>query len=135
VLKLYPNDLKLVYKSFPLRSHKFAEKAVLAAFAAEKQGKFWEMHDALFANYNKLNDAKITELAQQVGLNMARFEADRNDVALKRHVQQDQQSGLSAGVRGTPTLFINGRRVKNRSLGGLRQMIDQELAKAKDGKS
>jgi len=135
VLKLYPNNLKLVYKSFPLRSHKFAEPAVIAALAAGKQGKFWEMHDAIFANYNRLNDAKINELAQQVGLNMVRFEADRKDPLLKKQVQQDLQSGYGAGVRGTPSLFVNGRRVKNRSLGGFKQMIDQELAKLKGGKS
>nr|MBF0221252.1 thioredoxin domain-containing protein [Desulfobulbaceae bacterium] len=128
MLKLYPNDVKLVFKNFPLRSHQFAEAAGLAALAAGKQGKFWQMHDAIFENYNKLNNEKITELAQQIGLDMVKFEADSNDTQLKKQVQLDLQSGYAAGVRGTPTLFVNGRRVKQRSVEGLRQMVDKELA-------
>jgi protein-disulfide isomerase len=135
VLKLYPNDVKMVYKSFPLQSHKFAEPAVIAALAAGKQGKFWEMHDAIFANYSRLNDEMINQLAQQVGLNLVRFEADRNDPLIKKQVQLDLRGGAAAGVRGTPSLFVNGIRVQNRSVGGFKQLIDKELTKLKGGNS
>ena len=60
--------MKLVFKNFPLRNHKFARPAAIAALAANKQGKFWELHDQLYKNYNKLNEQKIREIAQQVGL-------------------------------------------------------------------
>ena len=133
MLKLYPNEVKLVYKNFPLRNHKLAQPAALAALAAGKQNKFWEMHDAIFENYNKLSDEKLNELAQQLGLDMAKFEADRNDVAFKKQIQFDLQNGYSAGVRGTPTIFINGRRVKNRNVAGFRKLIDKELAALKSG--
>ena len=68
VLEKYPQDVKLVFKNFPLRNHKFAEKAAIAALAAGEQGKFWEFHDLLFKNYNKLSDQKIQEIAQAVGI-------------------------------------------------------------------
>ncbi len=129
VLEKYPTDVKLVFKNFPLSNHKFAFKAGIAAMAAHRQGKFWQYHDAVFANYNKLNDQKLDDLAKQVGLNMEQFKQDINDPMLKKKVQQDQQEGTKAGVRGTPTIFINGHRLQQRSLAGFSAMIDSELKK------
>ena len=131
MLKLYPNEVKLVFKNFQLQSHKFAKPAAIAALAAGKQGKFWEMHDAIFENYNKLNDAIINELAQQIGLDMGKYETDKKNPLLKNQVERDFQIGRAAGVRGTPTLFVNGRKLKNRSVDGFRQLIDKELSKLK----
>jgi protein-disulfide isomerase len=129
VLEQYPKDVKVVFKNFPIRSHKFAMKAAIAALAAGSQGKFWEFHDLLFKNYNQLSDQKIQEIAQTVGLNMEEYEKKKNDPAIKRKVNQDFSDGRQAGVRGTPTVFINGIRLKDRSLQGFQAAIDNQLQK------
>ena len=127
VLEKYPQDVKVVFKNFPLRNHKFAMKAAIAALAADSQGKFWEFHDLLFKNYNKLSDQKIQEIAQAVGLNLEEYEKKKNDPAIKRKVNQDFSDGRQAGVRGTPTIFINGIRLRDRSLKGFQKAIDKQL--------
>ena len=104
-------------------------KAAVAALAAESQGKFWEFHDLLFKNYNKLNDQKIQDIALVVGLNQEEYEKKKKDPAIERKVRQDLSEGRQAGVRGTPTIFINGRRLKDRSLKGFQAAIDKELQK------
>ena len=129
VLEKYPQDVKVVFKNFPLRNHKFAIKAAVAALAADSQGKFWEFHDLLFKNYNKLSDQKIQEIAQAVGLNMEDYEKKKNDPAIKRKVNQDFSEGRQAGVRGTPSIFINGIRLRDRSLKGFQAAIDKQLQK------
>lgn len=129
MLKQYPTEVKLVYKNFPLRNHSLAKPAAVAAWAAGQQGKFWEMHDLIFANYSKLSDAKFKEFAQQLGLNMAQFDKDLLNPDADTLIQADVENGASAGVRGTPTLFVNGRRLNNRSLDGFKQIIDSELGK------
>jgi protein-disulfide isomerase len=131
VLEKYPDNVKLVFKDFPLRNHKFARKAATAALAAEKQGKFWEYHDQLFDNYNKLNDKKLQELASRVGLNIEKFEKDFKDPNIQAKINQSIQDGKKAGVRGTPTLFVNGKRLKQRSLQGFSMAIEKELEKNK----
>jgi protein-disulfide isomerase len=130
VLAAYPTQVRMVYKHFPLSMHKFAKAAAIASIAARNQGKFWPLHDKLFANYNKLNDALIRELAESVGLDMVRFDKDMADPALQREVAADTQLGTQAGVRGTPAVYINGKQLKDRSLKGFKQMIDSELKKA-----
>jgi len=127
VLDLYPDKVKLVYKNFPLSMHQYAMKAAIAALAAEKQGKFWEFHDLLFENYNHLNDAKIKEIALELNLDEAKFETDLNDPTLESKIRKDQRDGTRADVGGTPTIFINGKVVRNRSLEGFKQMIDKAL--------
>jgi protein-disulfide isomerase len=129
VLERYPKDVKLVYKYFPLRMHKFAEPASIAAMAADRQGKFWEFHDELFRDFNRLSEAKFDEIAKKLNLDMERFNHDRQDPALKSAIARDVQEGFRAGVRGTPTIFINGRLLKQRNLEGFQAMIDSELAK------
>jgi protein-disulfide isomerase len=132
VLEQYPNDVKLVFKNFPLeRIHKFAKGAAIAALAANQQGKFWEYHDELFKNYNKLNDAKFDEIAQSLELNMEQYKQDIQNPAIAAMVQRDLKDGVAAGVRGTPSIFVNGRSLKQRSLPGFKQVIDDELAKKK----
>ena len=116
VLEKYPEDVKVVFKNFPLRNHKFAMQAAVAALAAEGQGKFWEFHDLLFENYNKLSDQKIQEIAQAVGLNLEEYEKKKKDPATERRIKQDLSDGRQAGVRGTPTIFINGIRLRDSSL-------------------
>ena len=129
VLENNPAEVKIVFKNFPLRSHKFAMKAAAAALAAESQGKFWEFHDQLYKNYNRLNDQKVREITRGLGLDQAQLEKKMRDPALQSKIRQDAREGAQAGVRGTPTIFINGRKLKDRSLNGFQAAIDKELQK------
>lgn len=131
VLKQYPKDVKVVHKNFPLKSHQFALPAAIAAMAAHRQGKFWEMHDKIFENYSVLSDDKFTELAKALGLNMDKFSQDSKDPKLQQEIQAELQSGLKAEVRGTPSIFVNGRRVTAGGLEGMKALIETELQKIK----
>ncbi|NIO15713.1 MAG: thioredoxin domain-containing protein [Deltaproteobacteria bacterium] len=131
VLEKYPKEVKLIFKNFPLRMHKFAAKAALAALAAKEQGKFWEYHDLLYANFNSLNDEKILSLARGMGLDMERFEKSMADPGALALVNRDMQEGVGAGVRGTPTIFVNGKLLRDRSFNGFQAAIEKELKKAK----
>jgi len=129
VLEKNPNQVKLVFKNFPLRNHKFAMEAAIAALAAEKQGKFWEFHDLLFKDYNRLNEQKVKEIAQQLKLDMEKFEMDRKDPQIRAMINRDLAEGNRAGVGGTPTIFINGRLLRNRSMAGFQELIEKALKK------
>ena len=130
VLEKNPNQVKLVFKNFPLRNHKFAMPAAIAALAAEKQGKFWEFHDLLFKDYNRLNEQKIKEIAQQLNLDMEKFEKDRKDPRIRAMINRELSEGNRAGVRGTPTVFINGRLLRNRNPAGFQELIEKALKKS-----
>ena len=130
MLEKYPGKVRLVFKNFPLRNHAQAKPAALAALAAGEQGKFWEYHDKVFERYNALNDEAFEEIAGELGLDMQAFNAARRSPELAAAVKRDMEEGSRAGVRGTPSIFINGRQLKNRSLGGFSAMIDGELEKA-----
>ncbi len=117
---------RLVFKNMPLRFHEYADPAARAALAAGAQGKFWKMHDILFAA-PQLNDQVIADAAAKLGLDMNRFKLDMNSPAIRQQINKDLQAAQEAGVTGTPTIFVNGKRVKNRSLEGFQYMIDQEL--------
>jgi protein-disulfide isomerase len=130
VLERYPEKVKVVFKNFPLRNHKFAGPAAMAAMAANEQGKFWEFHDLIFENYKKLSEKKFQEVALALDLDMDRFEADRKNQKIKQQVQGDMRDGQRAGVRGTPTVLVNGRLLKNRTPQGFRQLIDRLLRKS-----
>ena len=127
VLEKNPKTVKIVFKNFPIRSHKFARKAAVAALAADRQGKFWEFHDELFNNYNRLNEEKVQEIAAKLKLNKAQFEKDRKDPLLLEQVRHDFNEGIQAGVRGVPAVFVNGRKLKDRSLKKFQALIDNEL--------
>ena len=129
VLEKNPNQVKLVFKNFPIRNHKFAMPAAVAALAAEKQGKFWEFHDLLFKDYNRLNEQKVKEIAQKLKLDIKKFEKDRKDPRIIELLRRDVLEGNRAGVRGTPTIFINGRLLRNRSPAGFQELIDKALKK------
>lgn len=131
MLKQYPKSVKVVFKNFPLSSHKFAKKAAAAALAAECQGKFWEFHDELFKNYRNLNDKKINEIALKVGLNEAQFNTDRQNPATLGKIKRDYEEGQTIEVRGIPAVFMNGRRINNRDIKNLGDMIKKQLEKAR----
>lgn len=130
VLRQYPKDVKLVFKNFPLQQiHKFSGMAAVAALAADSQGKFWEFHDLLFKDYDKLNDQKLKEIVKKLNLNEAEFDKKMTDPQIIHKIRQDLMDGVHAEVRGTPTVFINGRMLKDRTMEGFKASIDSELSK------
>ena len=127
MVEKYQGKVKVVFKNIPLRSHNNALPAAKAAYAAHQQGKFWAYHDKIFAQYNQLTEDKFVAFATEVGLDMARFSKDRNSPQAVNQINQDLRLGQTVGVRGTPTVFINGLLMENRSVEGASQMIDVEL--------
>ena len=134
VLEKYPRDVKVVFKNFPLRSHKFAIQAAAAALAAESQGKFWEFHDRLFENYNRINDQKIKDIALSLNLDQMEFEKKMQDPEVQNRIRQDVLDGSKAGVNSTPTVFINGRLLRDRSFSGFQAAVDKELLRLSNKK-
>lgn len=110
VLKAFPTQVKLIFKQFPLDIHSQAALAAAAAVAAQKQGKFWPMHDALFADRASITRASVITLARNFSLDIPRFTADLDSKETNAKVVQDITDGNKAGVEGTPTLFIDGQR-------------------------
>ncbi|MDB4974959.1 MAG: Na+/H+ antiporter NhaA type [Myxococcaceae bacterium] len=125
VLDQFNGKVNLVFKNFPLDSHKNAGPAARAAVAAQAQGKFWELADSLFEHQRELDADTIHELAQKAGLDMAKFEADFASPAVQQRVERDKQDGTALGVQGTPSLFIDGHAYKE----GL-QSLDKYLKEA-----
>lgn len=125
--------MKLVFKNYPLTKHTFAKKAAVAAFAARKQGKFWEYHDLLFQNGDSLSDQKFLQIARELGLDLERFEKDINDLKIVARINQDIRLGAYMGVRGTPTVFINGSLSKARTLEALEAAVRNELQRTRKG--
>ena len=125
-----PDDVKIVFKNFPLAMHKSARTAGAAALAAKEQGKFWEYHDKLFANYRTISDTTLQEFAKELDLDMEKFNNDMKDPAIQELITRDMKNGTQAGVRGTPTIFVNGKRMtKRRSPEVFQEMVDAELKK------
>jgi protein-disulfide isomerase len=134
VLQAYPKDVNFIAKQFPLRQiHPNADPAARAALAAGKQGKFWEMHEELFKNNRNLTPETFKGIAEKIGLDVKKFEADMNSDEVKKQVDEELKEGAAANVRGTPSFFINGKIVQNRSVDGFKAQIDDELKKKKEG--
>jgi protein-disulfide isomerase len=130
VLERYPTEVKIVFKNFPLRSHKFAMKAAAAALAAESRGEFWKFHDLLFKNYNRINDELIRTIALGLGFDVKEFEVKMRDPEIQARIRQDMRETDPRRVwRGTPTIFVNGKRLNDRSLKGFQTAVDRELKK------
>ena len=110
ILQKYPNDVRLVFKQFPLDDHSQAFLAAEAAVAAHAQGKFWQMHDKLYDNYKTISPRNILIWAQEIGLDMKRFTQEVDSGKYKAEVESEEKQGENAGVQGTPTFFFNGRR-------------------------
>ncbi len=130
-LAAYPTQVRLAFKHYPLTSiHPQAMDAALAAVAAQRQGRFWEMHEKLFANQRALGRDQLLQYARELGLDLPRFEADLASPEVKAQVTADIQLARRAGVRGTPTIFVNGRLLQNRSLEGFKELIEPQLKAA-----
>ncbi|MGA1840999.1 MAG: DsbA family protein [bacterium] len=127
IIDKHSKNAKLVFKHFPLSSHKFAKIAAQAALSAGIQGKFWEFHKRLFENYNDLDEAKIQEIAKGLNLDMEKFNQDINNPDINNLIMRDIGNALEAGVNGIPTIFINGKEVKSRSPENIEAMINEEI--------
>jgi protein-disulfide isomerase len=111
--------LRRVFRHFPVRSsHPRAWAAACAAEAAGRQGRFWEMHDSLFADQARLEDPHLWERARGFGLDVERFEEDRRSDAVLDRIKRDFHSGVRAGVVTTPTVFAGGQMHAGRIDGG-----------------
>lgn len=103
------DSFNFVFRNFPLReAHPHAFVSAIAAEAAGKQGKFWQMHDLIFENQQKLSTDFLMSLAEDLGLDLAQFEEDSQRDAIKNKIEMDFESGVRSGVNGTPTFFLNG---------------------------
>jgi protein-disulfide isomerase len=133
--KEYGGKVRQVWKNYPLPFHNNAEPAAEAAMAAAAQGKFWEMHDKLFANNTALDRPSLEKYAQDMGLNMAKFKADLDGSKYKSVIESETKEGQAVGVNGTPAVFINGRKISGAyPFDMFKKITDEELAKKGHGK-
>jgi len=102
----YGNNVRLVYRDFPLSFHQYAQKAAEASQCAFEQGKYWEYHDVLYENQDKLDVASLKQYAKNLGLDTAKFDSCLDSGKYASEVQKDFQDGQAAGVSGTPAFFI-----------------------------
>ncbi|HEY8259434.1 MAG TPA: thioredoxin domain-containing protein [Gemmatimonadales bacterium] len=109
VRRAFGPNLRFIFRHYPLRdNHPHAEMAAQAAEAAAAQGKFWEMHDRLYEHQDALDQRGLTRHARKIGVDVAKFETDLAARTYATRVERDVESGRASGVRGTPSLFING---------------------------
>lgn len=137
VREAYPEDVRLVFRHFPLiEAHAHAQAAAEAAEAARAQGKFWEMYDRLFTEqerWSKLSDQEVQttfeQYAQALSLDMERFKKELAEHMHAARPKEDRADGTALGVRGTPTLFINGHLYNGQvAFAALKAVIDAELS-------
>jgi len=130
--KQYEGKIKLVFKNQPLPFHNNARPAASAALAANEQGKFWEMHDKLFANQQALDRPNLDRYAQEIGLDVGKFKAALDSNKFDANITADSNEGMRVGANGTPTFFINGRQVVGaQPIEAFKAIIDDELKKKK----
>jgi len=102
-------ELHFVFRNFPLNEiHPHAYVSAVFAEAAGKQGKFWEMHDLIFENQDRLNSNFLLSLAEGLGLDLIQFAKDSKSEDVQNKIEKDFESGIRSGVNGTPTFFLNG---------------------------
>jgi protein-disulfide isomerase len=138
VVKDYGERVRLIFRNYPLPMHRYAFQAARAAEAAGQQGKFWEMHDALYDNQKEWSDSmeprvQFDSYATRLGLDVQRFKADEERQDLAERIKADVQRGNSLNVRGTPTVYLNGRELMPGKLvteDDLRREIDAALGSA-----
>jgi protein-disulfide isomerase len=132
LLAAYPEKIRLVYRDFPLPFHQDAQKAAEASHCAQDQGKYWEMHDKLFASQAKLAVSDLKGYARELGLDGAQFDKCLESGEKAKVVDAHRKAGDDAGVSGTPAFFINGRPLSGaQPLEAFKPIVDQELARRK----
>ena len=123
--------MKFVFKQNPLPMHDNAMIAAEAALAANAQGKFWQMHDKMFANARALTRPDLEGYAREIGLDVERFKRSLDSHEFQREIQADQAMAAQLGARGTPSFFINGRPLRGaQSFEGFKTVIDEEIQRA-----
>jgi protein-disulfide isomerase len=125
----FPGKVRVVFRNNPLKMHGRAHAAAMAAAAAGRQNKFWQYHDRLFGNQRGLDDASLRVIAENLGLNLEKWEYDRTDPELDERITEESESVVKLGAPGTPGIFVNGWR----SLGwgsyqGLKGTVQREIA-------
>jgi protein-disulfide isomerase len=127
----YGDELRIAFKNRPLPIHERAPFLARAALAAHEQGRFWELHDLLFDGTRTRQKVDVEKAAEQLGLDVRRFRADLLDARLAERVDADNAEAVRLDVRGTPTFFVNGRRVTGaQPVSAFRELIDDELRAA-----
>ena len=135
VQELFGDQLKFVFRNFPLKNiHPLAVQAAIAAEAAARQNKFWEMHDIIFESQHQLFDKSFRLFAENLGLNLVQFDNDSDDRTIIEKVEKDFESGMLSGVNGTPTFFINGKKYEGfyetyDLVAAIEQMVLQDSSK------
>ncbi len=129
VQKNYPGKVRFVFRDFPLNFHARAIPAAVAANCAEKQGKYWEVHDALMSDQRALEDVDLERVAREAKLDIDAWQACRKDPAMEAEIQNDLADGSKAGVTGTPAFFINGVFINGaQPYERFKSIIDRELS-------
>ncbi len=127
----YKKDVRIVWANNPLSFHANAMPAAEAALAAHEQGKFWEMHDLMFADQKSLTRSNFDKWAKDLGLDMAKFASALDTNKFKSQIEKEQQLYTSRGARGTPGFFINGRLISGaQPFDNFKRVIDQEIERA-----
>src|SRR5690606_16082093 len=131
IREAYPEDVRFEFRHQPLPTHARAIPAAIAAMAAHEQGRFWEYHDLLFQQQQALSDGDLEAYARMIGLDLPRFRRSLRDPRHEAHVREDAAEGRRLGALGTPTFFINGRKMMGaRDLEEFRLYIEAEIARA-----
>jgi protein-disulfide isomerase len=111
IQETFGDQIKFIFRNFPLSEiHPAARPAAIAAEAAALQDKFWEMHDTIFENQNRLSSNFLLKLAENLSLDITQFNTDIESDSMNEKVDNDFESGVRSGVNGTPTFFVNGKR-------------------------
>jgi protein-disulfide isomerase len=131
VLDKFSGEIMLVSKHFPLANHGYAKKAAAAAIAANEQGKFWNYHRELLKNHKNLSERLMREIAIELGLDMIKFKRDMKSQAAEKRIKLDMKDGRDKGVSNVPSVYVNEKLLKDRSLQGFTKAISAELAKKK----
>ncbi|MEW6208863.1 MAG: thioredoxin domain-containing protein [Acidobacteriota bacterium] len=127
----YGDRVRLIVRDFPLEKHPRAFKAAEAAEAARDQGKYWQYVEVLFANQSALQIADLKQYATRVGLDREKFDAALDSGRFSDKVQRDLREGMKVGVNGTPTIFVNGRPMKENSYEALKAAVETALSRKK----
>lgn len=123
----YPEEVRVVFKNYPLRGHRFSLRAAQAALAAGTMGKFWEFHDRLFQNFDQLNEKKLEEIRDSLGLDKEAFTTQMQAPQVLDAIRSDMRLGQKVKVTGTPTVFVNGRRMRKPSMENFHKVIGEQL--------
>ncbi len=130
VMQSHPGKVRLVYKSYTLPFHQRGEPAARAAFAAGIQGKFWEMEHLLFERQQHLEDADLERYATMLRLDIPKWKSDMDTAAIKTRVSNDHKLGEELNLKGTPTIYVNGRELDVEEDESLEDRVADELGVA-----